>query len=96
MPEAVVPPVGRNAIAPATSDEIFLLIEKLVDLHKKGVLTDSEYELKKGDLLSRLYSLTLHISKATSVTRKAKEGNWSLVTPEEPCDNFCDAPTILG
>ncbi len=48
MPEAVVPPVGRNAIAPATSDEIFLLIEKLVDLHKKGVLTDSEYEFKKG------------------------------------------------
>jgi len=29
-------------------------IEKLADLHKKGVLTDSEYESKKGELLSRL------------------------------------------
>ena len=28
--------------------------EKLADLHKKGILTDSEYESKKGKLLSRL------------------------------------------
>jgi hypothetical protein len=46
--------VGRNAVTPAASDDIFLLIEKLADLHKKGMLTDSEYESKKGELLSRL------------------------------------------
>jgi len=54
VPEAAVLPVGRNAINPAPSDDIFSLIEKLADLHKKGVLTDSEYESKKGELLSRL------------------------------------------
>jgi hypothetical protein len=53
VPEAVVSQ-GRDAIVPAASDEIFSLIEKLADLHKKGVLTDSEYESKKGELLSRL------------------------------------------
>ena len=53
-PEAAVSPAGRSAIAPAASDDIFSLIEKLADLHKKGVLTDSEYESKKGELLSRL------------------------------------------
>ena len=57
-PSAVSPaafsPAGRNATPPAASDEIFSLIEKLADLHKKGVLTDSEYESKKGELLSRL------------------------------------------
>jgi hypothetical protein len=54
MPEAAVLPLGRNAVTPAASDDIFSLIEKLADLHKKGVLTDSEYESKKGELLSRL------------------------------------------
>ncbi len=52
--EAAVLPAGRNAMPPAASDDIFSLIEKLADLHKKGVLTDSEYETKKGELLSRL------------------------------------------
>lgn len=54
VPEAAVLPLGRNAVTPAASDDIFSLIEKLADLHKKGVLTDSEYESKKGELLSRL------------------------------------------
>jgi len=53
VPEAVVSQ-GRDAMVPAASDEIFSLIEKLADLHKKGVLTDSEYESKKSELLSRL------------------------------------------
>lgn len=48
------PSTGRNAISSAAPDEIFSLIEKLADLHKKGILTDSEYEAKKSDLLSRL------------------------------------------
>lgn len=40
--------------AQVSSDEIFALIEKLADLKSKGVLTDTEYESKKSDLLSRL------------------------------------------
>jgi hypothetical protein len=54
VPEAAVLPLGRDAKTPAASDDIFSLIEKLADLLKKGVLTDSEYESKKGELLSRL------------------------------------------
>ena len=33
---------------------IFARIEKLAELHKKGILTDAEYQEKKADLLSRL------------------------------------------
>ncbi len=46
-------PVSAPA-AKANADDIFALIEKLSDLHKKGILTDSEYETKKSDLLGRL------------------------------------------
>jgi hypothetical protein len=54
MPAVAVSPASRNATIQAQPDEIFSLIEKLADLHKKGILTDSEYESKKGKLLSRL------------------------------------------
>lgn len=54
MPAVAVSPASHNAMIQAQPDEIFSLIEKLADLHKKGILTDSEYELKKGKLLSRL------------------------------------------
>jgi hypothetical protein len=52
-------PAHSAAPAPAAAartapDEIFTLIEKLADLHKKGVLTDSEFETKKAELLGRL------------------------------------------
>jgi Short C-terminal domain len=47
-------PASRNATIQAQPDEIFSLMEKLADLHEKGILTDSEYESKKGELLSRL------------------------------------------
>ncbi|MFA5958190.1 SHOCT domain-containing protein [Hyphomicrobium sp.] len=66
-PAPAVSPLVRDAVAPLSSvgrdagavaagapDEIFSLIEKLADLHKKGILTDSEYESKKGELLGRL------------------------------------------
>ena len=44
-----------NSGAPqAQHDEIVSLIEKLAELHKKSILTDSEYEAKKSELLSRL------------------------------------------
>ncbi len=43
------------AAGPApNTDEIFALIEKLADLHAKGVLTDAEFETKKSELLGRL------------------------------------------
>jgi hypothetical protein len=54
MSATAVSPASRNATIKAEPDEIFSLIEKLADLHKKGILTDSEYESKKGELLSRL------------------------------------------
>lgn len=54
MPAVAVSPASPNATIQAQPDEIFSLIEKLADLHKKGILTDSEYESKKGKLLSRL------------------------------------------
>lgn len=54
MATAAVSSVGRNATASAAPDEIFSLIEKLAALHNKGILTDSEYESKKSELLGRL------------------------------------------
>jgi len=54
-PAMASPPTSRNAATHAAQpDEIFSLIEKLADLHKKGILTDSEYESKKAELLSRI------------------------------------------
>ena len=37
-----------------SSSEIFGLLEKLADLHAKGILTDAEYETKKAEMLKRL------------------------------------------
>ena len=37
-----------------SSNEIFGLLEKLADLHAKGILTDAEYEGKKAEMLKRL------------------------------------------
>lgn len=45
---------GRDGPPQAQPDKIFSLIEKLSDLHQKGILTDNEYESKKAELLSRL------------------------------------------
>jgi Short C-terminal domain len=56
MPEAAASQgaPSRTRASTESSDEIFALLEKLADLHKKGILTDSEYEAKKADLLERL------------------------------------------
>ena len=35
-------------------DEVQLTIERLADLHKRGVLTDDEFKTKKAELLGRL------------------------------------------
>jgi len=51
----------QDFAAPASSvlqasgtEEVFALIEKLYSLREKGILSDSEYETKKAELLSRL------------------------------------------
>ncbi|HEX2365023.1 MAG TPA: SHOCT domain-containing protein, partial [Bradyrhizobium sp.] len=36
------------------SDDIFAKIERLADLHAKGILSDEEFAAKKTELLSRL------------------------------------------
>ncbi|PWR04375.1 hypothetical protein DKT77_01465 [Meridianimarinicoccus roseus] len=52
-PQTAPQPVQANAPS-MSSDEVFSLIEKLADLHAKGILSDSDYETKKAELLSRL------------------------------------------
>jgi hypothetical protein len=59
MPPPPPPPMASSPSsqfgAPqAQHDEVVALIEKLAELHKKCILTDSEYESKKAELLSRL------------------------------------------
>jgi hypothetical protein len=43
-PQATFPP----------SDDVFAALERLADLHKKGVLTDEEFAAKKAELLARI------------------------------------------
>jgi hypothetical protein len=48
---------GQSSIAPAakvSDDDIFAKIERLAELHGRGILNDDEYQAKKADLLSRL------------------------------------------
>ena len=40
--------------APAAEQDVFGKIERLSELHRKGILTDAEYEAKKAELLARL------------------------------------------
>jgi hypothetical protein len=47
-------PAVSPAVAPAGPEAIVSLIEKLADLHAKGVLTEAEFAAKKTELLSRL------------------------------------------
>jgi hypothetical protein len=60
MPEPMPEPVPQPQQPAAqnrpsmSSDEVFSLIEKLADLHAKGILSDSDYETKKAELLARL------------------------------------------
>jgi Short C-terminal domain len=57
-PSASEPLPASPSPAPAqpqvSSNEIFSLLEKLADLHTKGILTDAEYETKKAEMLKRL------------------------------------------
>ena len=54
-PQSAPAPQPMRANAPGmSSDEVFSLIEKLADLHAKGILSDADYETKKAELLARL------------------------------------------
>jgi hypothetical protein len=48
-------PAPEPAGTPGTgSPDVFAAIERLADLHGKGVLSDTEFNAKKAELLSRL------------------------------------------
>jgi hypothetical protein len=48
------PPDGDAPSAPGGADDIFALLERLADLHAKGILSTEEFAAKKTELLSRL------------------------------------------
>jgi hypothetical protein len=45
---------ARTVPAGSDSDDIFRKIERLADLHSKGILTDDEFATKKTELLQRI------------------------------------------
>lgn len=45
---------SANSTGPISSSEVLQLLEKLADLHAKGILTSEEYAAKKAELLKRL------------------------------------------
>jgi hypothetical protein len=51
-----VPPPSVPADEPIRSSEndVFVLIERLADLHAKGILSSEEFAAKKAELLSRI------------------------------------------
>ncbi len=54
---AFAPPANTPAPSPAggsSQDDILKALERLGDLHQKGILTDDEFKAKKAELLSRL------------------------------------------
>jgi len=60
-PTVTVPPMASDnpqprptPAAPANSDEIFKVLERLAELHQKGIVTAEEFAAKKAELLSRL------------------------------------------
>jgi hypothetical protein len=58
-PAATPPAAAPPAAAPATGDtaqeaDIFVKIERLADLRRKGILSEQEFSSKKAELLSRL------------------------------------------
>ena len=54
-PSAFTPPLAESPPTPSAAEfDIFAAIEKLADLHGKGVLSDEEFTSKKAELLARL------------------------------------------
>jgi len=52
------PPPAQNQSGsqstPRTQQEVLTALERLADLHQKGILTESEFQSKKAELLSRI------------------------------------------
>lgn len=54
-PPAPLGPSDRNPVPPGSGEgDVFTLIERLADLHAKGILSAEEFAAKKTELLSRL------------------------------------------
>jgi len=54
-PEPAVAPASEPARPDSTQEtDLFAKIERLADLHKKGILSSEEFSAKKAELLSRL------------------------------------------
>ena len=45
---------GGSTGAPQSNDEILKSLERIAELHQKGILSDEEFKSKKAELLSRL------------------------------------------
>jgi hypothetical protein len=48
------PPAQPSSVAARPASEIFAALEKLAELHGKGILSDEEFASKKAELLGRL------------------------------------------
>ena len=48
------PRLAPSRAATAQESDIFAKIERLADLHQKGILSTEEFATKKAELLSRL------------------------------------------
>ncbi len=53
-PAQMPPPPAAPAPARSASEDVLATIERLAELHARGVLTDREYSDKKAELLARL------------------------------------------
>ncbi len=54
-PQVVSQAVHQSSqTSPASAEDVFAALERLAELHKKGVLTDEEFAAKKSDLLARI------------------------------------------
>jgi hypothetical protein len=54
QPAPLVPSDRNPAPSPPDGGDVFTLIERLADLHAKGILSAEEFAAKKTELLSRL------------------------------------------
>jgi hypothetical protein len=54
-PQVVSQAVHQSSqTSPASAEDVFAALERLAELHKKGVLTDEEFAAKKAELLARI------------------------------------------
>jgi hypothetical protein len=54
IPSPAYTPRATSSSAPQSQDEILSALERLGNLHQKGVLSDAEFNAKKAELLARL------------------------------------------